>query len=74
MNNVHTCVWELFDRYCFCPYLIDTLVERGVTEEVRLGSWGSTSCLVAVGNSFSPYVSRFLPPDKYECTEFTGLF
>lgn len=26
-------LWELFDRYCSCPYLIDTLVERGVTED-----------------------------------------
>ena len=72
-NKVHTSVRELFGRYCCCPYLIDSLVERVVTEDMRVGSCSCTYRLGAVDNSLNPYVSQVLHT-KFEYPSFTGFF
>lgn len=44
MDKEHRSVWELFEKQCSCPYSIESLVERVVTEDKRSGPSSSTIC------------------------------
>lgn len=61
---MHSSVWEPFERYCSCPFLIESLVERLVTKE-EIGSL-LFYYLAAMDNSLNFYEFWPLHPNICE--------